>query len=63
MITLREFVCKGCGHKVVVHPCLPYDYTPNLCCECWEHGEPKRQAETVRIVIKTLELLRLCGVR
>ncbi len=33
---LREFVCKHCGHKVVVNPKLPPDANPNCCTPCWE---------------------------
>jgi hypothetical protein len=62
MITLREFVCKDCGHKVVVHPRLPLHYTPNLCCECYERGEPQRQALSIKIMKKVLDLMHICGV-
>jgi hypothetical protein len=61
VITLREFVCKECGHKVVVHPRLPLDYTPNICCECYEHGQPKRRDAEARIFNKAVEIMRLCG--
>jgi hypothetical protein len=33
---LREFVCKQCEHKVVVHPNYPKDRLPNLCMQCYE---------------------------
>lgn len=27
---------KRCGHKVVVHPELPANYTPKVCTPCYE---------------------------
>lgn len=48
---LREFQCKECGHIVVVHPDLPADYTPSICCQCWNAGEPERQARMAVLAI------------
>ena len=33
---LRTFVCKHCGHEVVVNPKLPRDAQPECCAPCWE---------------------------
>jgi hypothetical protein len=33
---LREFVCRHCGHKIVVHPDFPPDEVPTCCIHCYD---------------------------
>lgn len=60
IVELREFVCKHCGHSVVVKPNLPKDYTPNVCSVCWDNiVVPKHEAWKRNIAQKLMELQRL----
>lgn len=54
---LREFVCKSCGHKVVVNPNLPADYTPNICTPCFERTSAEARAEIFSGLMEFVELL------
>lgn len=58
---LREFVCKNCGHKVVINPALPADYVPNICRECWQRGESQRRAQQSALVGRIGDFLRKIG--
>ena len=63
MKELREFVCKHCGHSVVVNPKLPDDYLPNTCTPCWEKIDKPRHDRAMREIFFGLEnLLKLCGL-
>jgi len=36
MTTIREFVCKYCGHTLVVNPNFPKDELPTTCTPCYD---------------------------
>jgi hypothetical protein len=55
--TLREFVCKQCGHTVVVKPNLPADYMPNICTPCLEMGESGRQRKMAEMMLALDEFI------
>ena len=61
---LRTFVCKYCGHEVVVKPDLPADYTPNVCTPCYEaQGLARKDAEFKRELFgKMNELFKVFGM-
>lgn len=59
---LREFVCKKCGHSVVVNPKLPADYTPNVCTPCYNADAPLRRASDVRLMQAFREFFDLVGM-
>lgn len=63
MYKLREFVCKECGHKVVVNPKLPEEYTPTVCTPCYENIVlPKLIENEKKIFQKTTALLKTLGL-
>lgn len=45
---IMEFVCKHCGHTVVVNPKLPSNYTPNVCTPCWDKIEKPKHDRAMR---------------
>ena len=56
---LREFICKHCGHTVVVNPNLPDDYTPAVCKQCYDRIErPKHERFERELITKVQALLR-----
>jgi DNA-directed RNA polymerase subunit RPC12/RpoP len=63
-LKLREFVCKYCGHSVVVRPDLPDDYTPNVCGTCAENrGLKERQSTALsEILVGAEKLFKLMGI-
>lgn len=55
---LREFVCNECGHTVVVNPNLPADYTPTVCCQCYDQVVmPRAELRAQKSMAKLLGLL------
>jgi hypothetical protein len=60
---LREFVCKYCGHTVVVHPNYLKDELPNWCKQCWEQVVAPKMAQRGRELVEGLERLlkQLCS--
>ncbi len=57
---LREFVCRYCGHTVVVNPKLPPDYTPNVCTPCWNvHCRPEHEKAMAKIGKGLRELFKM----
>lgn len=54
---LRTFVCKHCGHEVVVNPKLPPNYTPNVCTPCFDAFERPRHEKAMRNAFRGIEQL------
>jgi DNA-directed RNA polymerase subunit RPC12/RpoP len=60
---IREFVCDECGHKVVVNPQLPADYTPNICTPCYDKiFKPRHDRKTMELFAKLGEFFKMCSV-
>lgn len=59
---VREFECVQCGHKVVVNPRLPKDYTPSVCTPCWENiVAPKMMRDTRALLNRAHDFLTEVG--